>query len=110
MSIDKHVEALVAALKKVAHEKAEEVIKGLCQKLHVDPNKISSIIKSEAALPTEQNSTDGWQIKVHKYRGLRLVRDQRQRELEQRPRQAVRDAGGGAGSRARSDRRAQCSR
>jgi hypothetical protein len=39
--IDKHAEALVAALKKVRGEKAIEVVEGLCAKLHINPRKLN---------------------------------------------------------------------
>jgi Protein of unknown function (DUF3102) len=47
MSIDKHVEALVAQLKKVSREKQELVIEDLCRKLAIDPRRLN--IGNEAA-------------------------------------------------------------
>jgi hypothetical protein len=49
LSINKLAEALFTALKKVARGKAEEVIEELCQKLGIDPRKVSTDDKAKAA-------------------------------------------------------------
>ena len=47
--IEKHAEALGAALKKVSGEKAIEVVEGLCAKLHINPRKQLNPPDSKAA-------------------------------------------------------------
>jgi hypothetical protein len=49
LSIEKLTEALVAALKKVAHEKAEVTVEDLCKKLGIDPHKLNTDGKAKAA-------------------------------------------------------------
>jgi hypothetical protein len=49
LTIDKHVEALAALLKKVSREKQELVIEDLCRRLGIDPQRLNNISEEEAA-------------------------------------------------------------